>query len=313
MHSLKESLDSEKAVLRQDAETKSLLGKYPDYTFLIPDISTRPRLLLSLSRDGQAPDPASLNTLTKPIKGLGKCTVKGFSVTIKLTGVIWSASSLAKRLSPALTQLGAALQAEGYENVCCECGTPGDTDACVVSGQPTILCDTCFCSRDLETQDRQFQQESVRENVLLGTAGAFLGGLLGVAAIVLLGMLGYIASLSGIVMGACALKGYKIFGKKLSKTGVIICVVLIILLVVFAYHLQFALEVSKIWKVDIITCFRMIPAIVLSLDFDKGPIVKDLLMLFLFTGLGAWSGLRTGVEKAHMSNLTKRLRSYSED
>ena len=43
----------------------------------------------------------------------------------------------------------------------------------------------------------------------------------------LVNQFGYIASISGVVMGVCALKGYQILGKKMSLKGIIICVILI--------------------------------------------------------------------------------------
>ena len=51
-------------------------------------------------------------------------------------------------------------------------------------------------------------EEKKRENVPAGIVGAFLGSLIGVACAVLIGQLGYVASISGLVMAVCALKGY---------------------------------------------------------------------------------------------------------
>ena len=47
-----------------------------------------------------------------------------------------------------------------------------------------------------------------RENVLAGIVGAFLGSLIGVACIVIVGQMGYVASICGLVMAVCSLKGY---------------------------------------------------------------------------------------------------------
>ena len=52
-------------------------------------------------------------------------------------------------------------------------------------------------------------EEKKRENVPAGIVGAFLGSLIGVACAVLIGQLGYVASISGLVMAVCALKGYE--------------------------------------------------------------------------------------------------------
>ncbi len=51
-----------------------------------------------------------------------------------------------------------------------------------------------------------------KENVLAGLVGAFLGSLIGVACIVGIGQMGYVASISGLVMAVCAIKGYSLLG-----------------------------------------------------------------------------------------------------
>ena len=61
----------------------------------------------------------------------------------------------------------------------------------------------------MEIQEKQ-------ENLALGILGALLGGILGGAAIVLIGQLGMISALSGVVLAFCTLKGYELLGKKLS-------------------------------------------------------------------------------------------------
>lgn len=72
----------------------------------------------------------------------------------------------------------------------------------------------------------QITAAEVKEKVAGGILGAFLGTLIGAICIVLVNQFGYIASISGVVMGVCALKGYQILGKKMSLKGIIICVIL---------------------------------------------------------------------------------------
>ncbi len=50
------------------------------------------------------------------------------------------------------------------------------------------------------------EQNQKKENWLAGIVGAFIGSLIGVGVIILLGQLGYVAALSGIAMAVCALK-----------------------------------------------------------------------------------------------------------
>ena len=65
-------------------------------------------------------------------------------------------------------------------------------------------------------------QAPVKENVFLGAVGALAGTLIGVICIVITGQLGYVSALCGVVMGVCALRGYQMLGKTVSKKGIII-------------------------------------------------------------------------------------------
>ena len=69
----------------------------------------------------------------------------------------------------------------------------------------------------------QMTSAEVKEKVVGGILGAFLGTLIGAICIVLVNQFGYIASISGVVMGVCALKGYQILGKKMSLKGINMC------------------------------------------------------------------------------------------
>lgn len=60
------------------------------------------------------------------------------------------------------------------------------------------------------------------EHVLAGLVRAFLGSLIGVACIVGIGQLGYVASLSGVVMAVYAIRGYSLLGGAISRKGAVI-------------------------------------------------------------------------------------------
>ena len=55
-----------------------------------------------------------------------------------------------------------------------------------------------------------------QENVAAGLVGALLGSLAGVLCTVVIGQMGYVTSISGLVMAVGALKGYELLGGRLS-------------------------------------------------------------------------------------------------
>ena len=128
------------------------------------------------------------------------------------------------------------------------------------------------------------------ENVLMGTIGAILGALVGAALIALLAKIGYVASISGVVMAFLSLFLYDKFAGKISKKGVIICVVIMIVTVFLTEWLIWSYayykELATIYDVSFGDVFKKLFSI---LKFAKktGDFVKDIAMLYFFTALGA--------------------------
>lgn len=131
-----------------------------------------------------------------------------------------------------------------------------------------------------------------KENVFLGIIGAVLGSLIGVACIVLLEKLGYVASLSGVVMGVCTIKGYRILGKGFSLKGLITCAVVMIAMVYVSNWISFAFVAAEVLGMDFGSAFASVPSFLSQGVIDNFIFYKELGMLYLFTALGAVPTLR---------------------
>lgn len=129
--------------------------------------------------------------------------------------------------------------------------------------------------------------DSVKERVVLGTLGAFVGALIGTICIVILGQFGYIASICGVVMGFCAMGGYQLLGKKMSKKGIIITIVIMLVMVYVSNWISYALAVADVAEVDVLTAFLVTPELVSEGFIDAGAYYKDLVMLYAFMAIGA--------------------------
>jgi len=130
-------------------------------------------------------------------------------------------------------------------------------------------------------------------NYLTGSVGAFLGTLIGVACIVVINQLGYVASISGLIMAICAIKGFTLLSGGINKIGVAITSVLIIAMTFFAYHLNLAIalqqELSAQYPVDIsiFESFRLSWNLLVAGYLDTPVYIGELVMLYLFTLLGS--------------------------
>lgn len=138
--------------------------------------------------------------------------------------------------------------------------------------------------------------ETKQENRAMGLLGAVLGGILGGASIVLLGQLGYVAALSGVILAFCTLKGYDLLGKGMSKQGILICVLVMLITPYLADRVDWALVIARDLGMSFGDAFAYVHDIVgvYGLEDDY---TTSLLMVYGFTALGAFTIIRQAFKK----------------
>ena len=134
--------------------------------------------------------------------------------------------------------------------ICNKCGQEVVTD--------TTVCEHCGAS---------LTQEAMKpvkpENVLTGTIGAIIGAAIGIAVIILFSRLGKIASLSGLILTVCTMKGYELLGHQMSIKGIIISILLVIAAPYLADRLDWAIVVVQEWgDIPLTDAFAKIPEFV---------------------------------------------------
>ena len=138
------------------------------------------------------------------------------------------------------------------------------------------------------------------ENVLLGLIGALVGAILGGASIILLSQLGYIASISGFILAFCTLKGYELLGKRLSRKGIVLCVILMIVTPFVADWIDWAIFLMKDYPeygLTLLDSCMMLAELMAEGYVDMFEYVKNLGMIYLFVVLGAFGTLKNALKK----------------
>ncbi len=133
-----------------------------------------------------------------------------------------------------------------------------------------------------------------KENLITGIVGALLGAALGAIVIILLGEMGFVASISGWILAVCTFKGYELFGHRLSIKSAIICLILIIVTPYFADRLEWAMALRESWdnEISLGEAFAIVPELI-ALDASiKADYIKNLMMLYVFAALGAFGTVR---------------------
>lgn len=138
--------------------------------------------------------------------------------------------------------------------------------------------------------------ETKKENRAMGLLGAVLGGILGGASIVLLGQLGYVAALSGVILAFCTLKGYDLLGKGMSKQGILICILVMLLTPYLADRVSWAIVIVRDLGLAFGDAFKYVHEIVAEYAMEE-EYWKDLLMVYGFTVLGGFAVVRQALKK----------------
>lgn len=198
------------------------------------------------------------------------------------------------------------LQSEGFTE-CCQACNASDVDACYVAGSYAMLCRNCFTRLQQDRTALDTQKKGKHENIVGGIVGALLGSLIGVAAIVILSRLGYVAAISGVILAVCTLKGYEMLGGKLSTKGIIICVVLMLLMTWLGDRVDWAIVVAHELETDYMTAFQVVPDLVKYDIIERSTYYINLVMLYLFTVLGAVPTIVSTLKNRKLQGVLYRL------
>lgn len=249
--------------LSLDKGRKLLHGTFRGYSFVLPLLNNNQRFVqvhFSVSRSGlplSAVDGKQIakdsNKLVQFVKPAGNLPV---SFLVKLEK---EADAAGQKVADGLNYLVDAFAAMGYENTCQRCHRNVATDVCAQGAGLTFLCDECFDAAATDLADQKENEAQTSENVVAGIVGAFLGALLGAVAVVVIGRLGFVASISGLIAAVCSLKGYELLAKKMSLKGCIIACVAMLVMIYVGHRADWAIEAAIAFEADFFRAFKAIP------------------------------------------------------
>jgi len=133
------------------------------------------------------------------------------------------------------------------------------------------------------------------DNKVMGTVGALVGALLGIGIWCLIGLAGKIAVIGGVAIFLGAFGGYFLLGKDMSKVGVVIAGVIVLVSVYFATRLNYGISLYRAMEGEMSfgECYSKVLDL-LAVFGEKGSFYKDLVIGYLITivgGIGALAKL----------------------
>ena len=161
------------------------------------------------------------------------------------------------------------------------------------------FCEFCGAEIQQPTAVSASTAEVVKpDNLITGIVGALIGAALGAASIVLLSQLGVVASISGLILAVCTLKGYELLGGRLSTRGIIISLLLILVTPYLADRLDWAIVILRdVPELTFAEAFAATPVLLEEGAIEMSVYVKNLLMIYGFAALGAFGSLKQAFKK----------------
>ncbi len=216
--------------------------------------------------------------------------IRGIEIQDKLITVIFGDTvGTMKRIKafvevfyPILDEYGAS-----RNDICPECGMIlSDGRWKLVNGIAVYIHEACG-QRIRETIDAGNQERLSKGNYLTGAIGAIIGSALGSVVWAILAVIGYIASIVGLLIGFLAEKGYNLLGGKKGWGKMVILILAVLLGVVLGnfislvYYCATEFEFASLGE-----CISSVFELCVYEPEVRSAMISDCLMGFFFAALG---------------------------
>lgn len=302
--------------LKYDTENNVLYGQRDGYNIILyPHDPVDQPYMLTVQIPAKGAGGAYLTQdqfqELKNVSKLSGCAQNGNVITCRISDGIGrrgSQQGLTANAVDGLSRLTAFLHEKGFTPCCGICGKEDEVSAYQVEGSYYHLC------RDCETSmhQRHAGVKPKKENVIGGIVGALLGSLLGVLCIMLLSQLGYVAALSGVVMAVGVLKGYELLGGRLTKKGIVICVVVMLLMTYLGDRLDWSILLYREGGgaeagYNVFECFGMVPMMISEGVIDMTEYIGNMMYIYAFLLLGAVPIIRKRLKEKQKEGVMVKL------
>ncbi len=306
------------AGLQYDAVQNVIYGQKDGFEFLVYATDARYPYMLTIQTSAKNAIGTELTKDEKKefVKSIDKISAmdqKSNTVIFRQNNVI-KLEQLKMVLANSINGIVYGLRARGYCPCCGSCGQSVGVVPCEMgSGNYVHLCPDCEVRLRDQMQLASQQNAQKKENVIGGIVGALLGSLIGVLCIVIVSRLGYVSAWSGIVMAICVMKGYEILGKKISKKGIVISIIIMLFMTYVGDRIDWAIVVATEWDVNIFDSYRAIPGLLSEGYIEMGSYVGSLILLYVFLLLGAVPTTIVAVKDQKTKNDIVRIGNNTAD
>ena len=290
-----------------DPETSSIYGENAGYFFLLSETDTKNvfSIALSVSRDDAEEAAAQLHQMVKDSSVLKSISLNQYVTTFTVKAGMTKAKTI-ENIRQALTEILQFLQTNGFYTVCGYSGEKGPVGLYQIGDSLFLMNEDSFQELSTQLKIETDSYHSQKENVLLGTVGAFIGAIIGGAITLFIARLGYVAFYAGFILGICVVKGYEILGKKFSKLGAVISSILLLVTIVLVQQFDYALEAVKQLGVDFSDGFDLINTLVLNGEAPE-KYFFNFFMLAVFTIIGGGVAISSALSTQKTRGIARKI------
>ena len=290
-----------------DPETSSIYGENSGYFFLLSETDTKNvfSIALSVSRDDAEEAVAQLHQMVKDSSVLKSISLNQYVTTFTVKAGMTKTKTI-ENVRQALTEILQFLQTNGFYTVCGYSGEKGPVGLYQIGDSLFLMNEDSFQELSTQLKIDTDSYNSQKENVLLGTVGAFIGAIIGGAVTLFIARLGYVAFYAGFILGICVVKGYEILGKKFSKLGAVISSILLLVTVVLVHQFDYALEAVKQLGLDFSDGFDLINSLVLNGEAPE-KYFFNFFMLAVFTIIGGGVAISSALSTHKTRGIARKI------
>lgn len=303
--------------MHYDEDNGVLHGKRGGFDFLLYPVDASHPFVMELhtaakSADGSALDKETMNQFCKNKNVITtNMTQKNLDI-ISHMGIQHSLETMKNAANGSMNEMVSFLHNNGYSPCCDVCGQNVETAAVKTGGEYHHMCPDCETNLRSNFAMKAQQNAQKKENIVGGIVGALLGSLLGALSILVLSQLGYVAAVSGAIMAVCVLKGYEMLGGKLTKKGIAISVIIMILMTYFGDRVDWAIILFREAGggeagFSIFECYRLVSYALANDIIDLASYIGNLMLLYAFVALGAVPVIRSKLKEKKEEGIITRL------
>lgn len=255
------------------------IGKIDDFYFSVEDKNdSENELLISISLE----DNSRKSTLFEFFDSLKeKDEIKDYSFDKNKIFVIFKESENSD-LEAFLMDYAEKLKNIEASCICEYCNNTQNLSYYTNNSVYTLLCEECGKKLMIKYEEDLNKKSNYVPGFAASLVGAFIGSILWI----IIGSVGFVASIAGYAIAFCAFKGYEIAKGKLSRFGIVLNIITILLAFFFAQYMGLFISVHKLQpEISFSTFLIMTPYL-----FSDIQVIKELLpnfglgLLFAFLG-----------------------------